>query len=100
MPEDSTGLTHVRPTMEVAQSSGAVKMRPAYRYGNDANGFDPAVALDAANLTQINNGTKYGGYIDVQANAKLVIQWGVEVCNDSGTAVEMGMVTLRIDRKN
>jgi hypothetical protein len=37
--------------------------------------------------------------VDVQANSKLVIQWRVEVCNDSGTSVEMAMFTLRIDRK-
>jgi hypothetical protein len=97
--EDSTGLTHARPTLEVSQSSGAVKGRPAYRYANDPANPDQPVALDAANNTQVNNGTKFGTYVDVQANSKLVIQWGVEVCNDSGTSVEMAMFTLRIDRK-
>ncbi len=98
-PESSTGIKFARPALEVAQSSGAIKVRPAVRYSNDMVTWDSASAIDAANMTQTNNGLKYGSFTDIETGAKLYLQWGVEVCNDSGTATEMALISLRIDRK-
>lgn len=99
-PESSVGVNSVRPTLEVSQSSGAIKVRPALRYSSDLNTFESAVAIDAANMTQTNDGTKYGTWTDIQTGQKNFVQFGVEVENDSGTGTELAMVTLRLDRKS
>lgn len=98
-PESSVGINSVRPTLQVAQGSGSVKARPALRYSADMNTWDNVVAIDAANMTQANDGTKFGVWSDIQTGQKNFVQFGVEVQNDTGAAVEMAMVTLRVDRK-
>ena len=98
-PESSSGVNFVRPTIEVAQSSGAIKARPAVRYSNDIQAWDAPVAIAEATMTQTNDGVKYGTFIDIQANSKNFLQLGVEVTNSTGTATELAMVTLRVDKK-
>lgn len=98
-PESSVGINFVRPTLQVAQSSGSVKVLPALRYSADMTTWDNVVAIDAANMTQTNDGTKFGTWADIQAGQKNFLQLGAEVQNESGSVVEMGMVTLRVDRK-
>ncbi len=98
-PESSNGVNFVRPSLEVAQSSGAIKVRPALRYSSDLQVWDDAVAIDATNMTQTNDGPKYGGYSDIQTGAKNFLQLGVEACNSTGSDTELAMVTLRTDTK-
>lgn len=99
-PESSVGINFVRPTLEVGQSSGAIKVRPALRYSDDMSTFDSAAAIDATNMTQTNDGIKYGAWTDIQSGQKNFVQFGVQVENDNGTATELAMVTLRLDRKS
>ncbi len=98
-PQPSTGVNFARPTLEVAQSSGAIKVRPVVRYSNDMQTWDGPFAIDAANMTQTNDGVKFGTFTDIQGGAKNFLQWGVEVTDSAGTPTELAMVSLRVDTK-
>lgn len=98
--ESAMGMNFVRITMEVGQSSGLIKARPCVRYSDDGVTWGGAATIDATNMTQTNDGTKYGTWIDIQSGQKNFAQFGVEVTDSSGTATELANVTLRIDRKS
>jgi hypothetical protein len=98
-PQSSAGVNFVRPTLEVGQSSGAIKVRPAVRSSNDLQSWDAPVAIAEASMTQTNDGVKYGAFADIQAGAKNFLQLGAEVTNSAGADTELAMVSLRIDSK-
>ncbi|MSQ04210.1 MAG: hypothetical protein EXR71_20365 [Myxococcales bacterium] len=92
-------MNFARTTVEVGQSSGAIKVRPAVRYSNDLQAWDAPVAIDTPNMTQTNDGVKFGTFTDIQGGAKNFLQRGVEATDSSGTTTELAMVSLRVDTK-
>ncbi len=51
-PESSVGVNSVRPTLEVSQSSGAIKVRPALRYSSDL-GPVPGAMIQSRHDTRV-----------------------------------------------
>ena len=102
-PEDTTDLKAVRASIENRSSTGAYKSRVAYRLTNDGATFEDPVSLYANGASeQPNDGTTYGAtFVDLSAAVagKQLIQWGAQGINSSGTATEMAMTTIKIDRK-
>lgn len=77
-----------------------IKVRVAYRYSNDGVTWDNPVALYANGTNeQTNDGAVYGNFADISTNQKLFIQWGFQAINSSGTAVEMAMASMKIDKR-
>jgi hypothetical protein len=94
----SVGINQIRASFSLEQSTGVIKVRPALQMSNDGLSWDTPVAIGAA--TRNTDGTTFGSdYADLSATtqAKLYVRFGVQAQNDSGTDVEMGRVTLRID---
>ena len=84
----------VRATVQVENNSQFVQARATLRYTNDKLNYDTPIALTSY---QSGNGTVYGSWADVTTGAKLFAELNVEVQNSSGTAVEMGQITVRYD---
>lgn len=95
---DSVGLRSVRASFSLEQSTGQLKIRPAIQMSNDGLTWDTPVAIGAA--TRSTDGTTHGAdYTDLSATteAKLFARFGIQCQNESGTDVELGRVTLKID---
>lgn len=99
-PMDSARHKYVRASIEMAQNSGACKIRPALRMSNDGVTWDTPVAIGSD--TRNSNGTTYGNTFNDMGTttaAKQIVQYGVQAVNDSGTALEMCSASLKIDVK-
>ncbi len=99
-PVDANNFQLVRPSFELAQSSGLLTVRPALRTSNDGTTWDTPVAIGGQSRNT--NGITYGSaYTDMTAttDGKQLVQPGVEVKNTSGSALEMGLVTLKLDHR-
>jgi hypothetical protein len=97
---DAATYQKVRPSFELSQSSGALLIRPAVRTSNDGLRFDQPVAIGAA--TRNTDGTTYGAsFTDLTGttDSKRLVQPGIEANNDSGSSLEMGLGTLKLDRR-
>ena len=98
-PLDSTKLARIRASFEMAQDTGACKIRPAIRMSNDGLQWDTPVAIGTATLDA--NGTSYGtDFIDMSGTTKGKgkAQLGVEVINDDDTGLaEMCMASGKFD---
>ena len=95
---ESVGINNIRASFALEQSTGVIKVRPALQMSNDGLTWDNAVAIGTD--TRNTDGTTFAdNYEDVSATTqgKLYVRFGVQAQNDSGTDVEMGRVTLRID---
>lgn len=96
--QPSTGVSKVRASFALEASSGALTIRPALQMSNDGVTWDTAVAIGTDTLTA--DGTNYAdSYEDMSSTtqAKLYVRFGIQATNSSGTALEMGRATLRID---
>jgi hypothetical protein len=99
-PEDANNLQIVRPSVELAQSSGTLTVRPALRTSNDGVSWDTPVAIGGQ--TRTSNGITYGSaYVDMTAttDTKQLVQPGIEAKNTSGTSLELGLATLKLDHR-
>ena len=97
-PLDSSKISSVRASFEMAQSTGLCTIRPAIRMSNDGQTWDTPVAIGAQ--TQSADGTNYGtSFTDVSSTtqAKQLAQLGIECQNVSGTATEMCMASGKFD---
>lgn len=97
---DANTCQKVRPSFELAQSSGLLTVRSAVRTSDDGVAWDTPVAIGGH--SRYTNGITYGsGFTDMTSttDAKQLVQPGVEVKNSSGTALEMGLVTLKLDHR-
>ena len=97
---DSAKYQKLRASLELAQNSGAIVVRPAIRVGDGGSQWGTPVAVGG--FTRNANGTTYGGsFTDYSAttDTKRQVQPGVEAKNDSGTSLAMGLVTLKLDRR-
>jgi hypothetical protein len=100
-PMASRGLINARVAIEMSEdTSGLCKIRPALRYGNDGVSWDASGAIDTTYRTSA--GITYGTtYVDLTAVAttRPWIQFGVEVANESGSAVNICNATLLVEPK-
>ena len=90
----------LRASIELAQSSGLLLVRPAIRAGDDGSQWGTPVAVGG--ITRNADGTTYGTtFPDTTSttDGKRLVQPGVEAQNVSGTSLEMGLVTLKLDRR-
>ena len=95
---ESVGVNSVRVSFALEQSTGLIKVRPALQMSNDGLTWDGPQAIGIA--TRNTDGTTFGDdLVDVSTHtqSKLYVRFGVQAQNDSGTDVELGRVTLRID---
>jgi hypothetical protein len=94
---DSNDLKSARATLEMRENSGNCKITAAYQYSNDGITWDAHQTFGTA---QVGNGTTYGSYADISANAKRLIRFGLVVEQDqaSGT-IQMCHAWLEIDVK-
>lgn len=94
-------VTNARVSFELDQdTSGLCKIRPALRFGNDGVSWDSAAAIDTTYRTAA--GVTYGtAYVDLTAVAtpRTWIQFGVEVANESGGAVNLCNASLMVEPK-
>lgn len=99
-PVDASTFQLLRPSIELAQSSGLLTIRPSLRTSNDGLAWDTPVPIGGQ--TRNANGITYGSaFTDMTSttDSKQLVQPGVEVKNTSGTALEMGLVTLKLDHR-
>lgn len=95
---DTVGVNHVRVSFSLEQSTGLLKIRPAFQVSNDGLTWDTPVAIGTD--TRNTDGTTFADeFVDISGTTttRLFLRFGVQVQNDSGTDVELGRVTLRID---
>lgn len=100
VPVDANGFQLVRPSIELSQSSGALIVRPAVRTSNDGSSWDTPVAIGSQ--TRSSNGITYGSAFEDMTsttNAKQLVQPGIESKNTTGTSLEMGLATLKLDHR-
>lgn len=101
-PLESKGLLSVRISTEMSEDSGNCKIRPALRYSNDGVGWDAAKEIVAGYRTT--EGIDWGTtYIDITQLAgttpRAYVQFGVEVANEAGSAINICNATIRVEAK-
>ena len=99
-PVDSAKYQKLRASIELAQSSGLLLVRPSIRAGDDGSQWGTPVAVGG--ITRNADGTTYGTTFPdytTTTDGKRLVQPGVEAQNVSGTSLEMGLVTLKLDRR-
>ena len=99
---ESKGLLSVRISTEMSEDSGNCKMRPALRYSNDGVGWDASKEIVAGYRTT--EGIDWGTtYIDITQLAgtttRAYVQFGVEVANEAGSAINVCNATIRVEPK-
>lgn len=97
-PIPTSGLGSARTSIEMANSTGALKIEPALRTSQDGTGWTTPVTIGTQSRTS--DGTTYGdSLVDISATATAnqLIQLGVLVSNSSGTELQMGLATLRAE---
>ncbi len=101
-PMESKSLLSVRVSTEMSEDSGNCKMRPALRYSNDGVTWDaPKEIVSTYRTTE---GTDWGTvYIDITQLAgtasRAYVQFGVEVANEAGSAINICNATIRVEPK-
>lgn len=99
-PIQAKGLLNVRVSTEMSEDSGNCKIRPALRYSNDGINWDASKDIVAGYRTT--EGIDWGTtYIDISAGTtpRAWVQFGVEVANESGSAINVCNATLRVEPK-
>lgn len=101
-PMESKGLISVRVSTEMSEDSGNCKMRPALRYSNDGIGWDAEKEIVAGYRTT--DGIDWGtSYIDITGLAgtttRAYVQFGVQVANEAGSAINVCNATIRVEPK-
>ena len=98
---DTASLKSLRTSIELRQSTGAIKARVAYRLSDDGSTWDSPLPLYTdGTKEQVNDGITYGAaYATPDLSAKLFCQLGAQVANTSGAATEIALVTVRADRQ-
>lgn len=101
-PMPSDDIVSVRVDMSLDQDTGNCSARPALRYGSDGVNWDPSKEITAVFVNAPN--VDFGGnYIDLTQLAgttpKALVQFGVQVRNQSGGAIEFCNAQLRVQIK-
>ncbi len=102
-PMPSAGVRLVRVSLEMSQDSGNCKMRPAFRYSNDGIAWDTHKDFGFGYRTS--PGIDWGDtYVDISQFVgfppRAYVQFGVEVANEGGSAINICNAMLRIDPDN
>ena len=87
-------IAQVRVTMTVANATVSFQCRPVFQATNDAVTWDQAINLDT---DKAGNGSWTSTWYSTAANFKRGIRFGVIASAASGTAVQVGRVTLVLD---
>ena len=97
---NTTGLESVRLSLQMEQSSGGVKIKPAMQVSNDQANWGTPILIGTQSLSA--NGSSFGAtFTDIKGTAagSQFIRFGVIAYNNaSGLAVELASVGLKLDR--
>lgn len=100
-PLASRSVQNARVSIELDQDiSGLCKIRPALRYGSDGVTWDGDALIDSTYKTSA--GITYGTtFVDLTGlgTAKTWVQFGVQVANESGSAVNLCNATVMVEPK-
>lgn len=94
---DTGNVTYARASIEMDQDTGNCKIRPALRYSDDGINWGSAAAI--ITTWRATPGIDYGTtWVDLTAlaTAKNWVQFGVEVVNESGSAINHCNAALMI----
>ncbi len=100
--EPAFNMKTARGAVELRNSSGAIKARVVFRYTEDGITFGSWVPLyTAGTQEQVNDGVNQpDATSDITSGAKRIIQWGAEVLQSSGNALEAGVVAIQIETRS
>lgn len=93
---DTTGLSSIRATLEMTLDSGASKTTVCFQYSNDKN---PGATWTDTTVGLTSDGIEFGDWADISSGQQLYIRFGVKAEQESGTALQMATVSLRVDMK-
>lgn len=97
---NTAGLETVRVSLQMEQSSGGVKIKPALQTSNDQANWGTPILIGTQSLSA--NGSSYGAaFTDIKgiAAGSQFIRFGVIAYNNAGgLAVELASVALKLDR--
>ncbi len=99
-PVSAGGLTEARFSWEMTENSGSCKARVAVRYSNDGIAWDTSKEVGSWQTTAgpfwgstyVNLLTLGGGNVPMA-----FVQFGVQVQKDSGSAIQLCNITLRVE---
>jgi hypothetical protein len=98
-PLDATRALAARLSIELRVSSGSIKVRPGLQVSDDAETWDTAATISGYTTYLSAEGTGIGKtWTDLSAVlTKRHVRFGAFAVNTSGSDIEMGMASLRVD---
>lgn len=96
---EATRALSARLSVELRVSSGAIKVRPGMQISDDNESWDVATTISGYTTYLTSEGTGIGKtWTDLSAVlTKRRVRFGAFAVNTSGTDIEMGMASLRVD---
>jgi hypothetical protein len=102
-PMESRGFIDARVALEMSQEYNSCAVTSGVRFGNDGLTWNAAKQINAAAVTAVDTPQYDTGYTDLTALTGITvgayIQFGVFVCNETGSTISICNATLRVEPK-